>query len=771
MSITIADSKLGLKGLAHWLADREPSVTLKIESGLLGSDLALSPASEHIMPLAWTPYNAALGTRARIIARVRLKSVLDVRAPIFIIGCGRSGTSLLGKLFATHPVVSYFDEPYDRWAAMDPETDFLQLYSRGEHHCLLDASSVTATARRRYKRLMSASAGLTMVEKSSINALRIGYLDALAPEARFVHIVRDGVDVAHSIERIAAVTRRLTFRPALNKWWGVDNVKWTTLSRDGRAGGYYPDEVRLLRTDAQRGAYEWLLSLREVGAWRACLGSRFCELRYQDLIDNPRETLRAVMDSVHMPCPDGWVEQAAALVEPASRRHGPAITLPGQMCADFNSFQEDFQFSGRAIAKASAATEQAATTNGKRPMNSAPRRLQPAASIRVTSVTSLPEARAFAAEWAEFAETAGARSPFTHPDWLMPWAERFLSPSEQIWLLAARRHGQLVGVAPFYRRSWGPGLAHSMELWGTGRHSDLIEVPEILLGQESPRTVARALVTRLCTEVSGWDWATVPLANPLWLEPEWLPRGGEVMVLAKTVRPCVVLPIDQSRPPVKRNLRESLRRARNRLDRSYPGAWSVSCATARPDLISALPDLARLHQDRSHLPGRKRHPNFVAQQADWSFLSAAVTASAERGGASIYRLLAHGDALAALLVLHTRDGTYFSLSGMSPEAWEFSPTTLLQGRAIDDAVALGHRWVNLSTGPDTAKLRWSETLELSAEFVLVPDRLYSRVAFAAFWQASAAAEIVRERNRHRTLPTTHPKLAQPAQTAPGMDLG
>ena len=61
--------------------------------------------------------------------------------------------------------------------------------------------------------------------------------------------------------------------------------------------------------------------------------------------------------------------------------------------------------------------------------------------------------------------------------------------------------------------------------------------------------VARALVTRLCTEASGWDWATVPLEDPLWLEPEWLPAAvghGH----GKTVRPCVVLPIDQSRPPV-----------------------------------------------------------------------------------------------------------------------------------------------------------------------------------------------------------------------------
>jgi hypothetical protein len=231
---------------------------------------------------------------------------------------------------------------------MDPVTDFLQLYSRGEHHCLLRAEAVTATARRRFRRLMSAPPGFTFVEKSPINTLRIGYLDAVAPEARFVHIVRDGIDVTRSIERIAAVTRRMAFRPPLNEWWGVGEAKWTGLVRDGRAAGYYPDEVCQLTTDAQRGAYEWLLSQREVGGWRPRLGSRFVELRYQDLTDDPETTLRTVMDSVGLSCPDSWLEQATARVSPASSSAGTGLALPDQMCDDFNDLQASFGFKGRA---------------------------------------------------------------------------------------------------------------------------------------------------------------------------------------------------------------------------------------------------------------------------------------------------------------------------------------------------------------------------------------------------------------------------------------
>jgi len=383
------------------------------------------------------------------------------------------------------------------------------------------------------------------------------------------------------------------------------------------------------------------------------------------------------------------------------------------------------------------------------------RRLAKADGIHVTRVASLREARVFIPEWANLAETAGARNPFVHPDWLVPWAERFLRPTEQVWLLMARRRGQLVGVAPFYRHSWGRGLAHSMQLWGTGRHSTLIELPQLLLDGEQPRVVARTLVAWLCANTRSWDWAMLPLEDQLWFEPDWLPKEAGVTVLSNTVRPSVVLSISKDRPPtLKRNLRESLRRARNRLERAYPAGWSVSCATDRAELLSALPDLAELHADRSRLAGKKRHRNILRRDADRAFLSVAALAAAERNGVALYRLLIHGQAVAALLVLRTPDCSYLSVSGMSKDAWEFSPTTLLQWHAIDDAVTLGHSWVNLSTGPDTTKLRWSEQLAVNPEFALLPDRPFARMAFGAYWQAAAAAEIVRERHRHRLLPAS-----------------
>jgi CelD/BcsL family acetyltransferase involved in cellulose biosynthesis len=371
------------------------------------------------------------------------------------------------------------------------------------------------------------------------------------------------------------------------------------------------------------------------------------------------------------------------------------------------------------------------------------------ANISVTGITSLAEARAFAPKWAKLAEAAGAKNPFVHPDWMMPWAERSVRSNEQIWLLAAQQNGHLVGVAPFYRRSWGSGLAHSMQPWGTGRNSDLIELPQLLLDQGQPRNVARALVGRLCAEARLWDWALVPLEDSLWFEPDWLPGAGSIIVLTRTVRASVVRHIDASSPPgVKRNIRESVRRAHNRLDRAYPGRWFISRATSRSDILAAFPDLLSLHTARSRIAGKEIHSNVLKKESNSSLLLAVLAASADRGGACIYRLLVDGHAMAALLVLRTAECSYFLLSGMSEPSWEYSPVTLLQSCAIDDAIKLDHRQVNLSTGPDTAKMRWSEHVSVQPEFILVPNRPLSLATFGTYLLASTFAGVGAERSRH-----------------------
>ncbi len=309
---------------------------------------------EFAVPLARSTYYFARSVSTEARARLTPVSAADDFSPVFIVGCGRSGTTLLGELIARHPRVKFICEPYDLWAAVHPATDFLQIYRHGEHHCMLDSRAVTRETRIRFQRVMSPRRGFTLVEKSPVNALRLGFLDAIAPSARFVHIVRDGVEVAQSIERKASGARRMAFGPPLNNWWGISGAKWTALVRDGREAGYYAGEIRHLTADDQRGAYEWLVSVREINAWQSRLGPRLLELRLEDLISEPRKQLKSVVDWLGLlPSDEGWLDEAIQLVRPISNDYKTELTLPGQMRADFNELQESYHFKGRAISEES----------------------------------------------------------------------------------------------------------------------------------------------------------------------------------------------------------------------------------------------------------------------------------------------------------------------------------------------------------------------------------------------------------------------------------
>jgi hypothetical protein len=281
-------------------------------------------------------------------------SVPDPAPMAFIFGCGRSGTTMLGGLFSRHPEVCYLREPGYMWAAIERETDCFNLYHRVQGRCLMDASHVGPEVRARFARVMlrtlRRSGRRLLVEKTPINAMRIEYLDALAPQARYVHIVRDGVDICRSIDRLATHnTYKLGGKPTANQWWGVDESKLEALIRDGVSAGYFSAEAGDLQDHLARGAYEWLVTLLEVDRCRGLLSDRLFEFSYPELTADPAGVLERACRFLGLEAPPPWLDEATKTVGPARRHEGPAVVLPPSMCAAFNAFQQRYGFENRAV--------------------------------------------------------------------------------------------------------------------------------------------------------------------------------------------------------------------------------------------------------------------------------------------------------------------------------------------------------------------------------------------------------------------------------------
>jgi CelD/BcsL family acetyltransferase involved in cellulose biosynthesis len=357
-------------------------------------------------------------------------------------------------------------------------------------------------------------------------------------------------------------------------------------------------------------------------------------------------------------------------------------------------------------------------------------------------------------EWLALFHASGTSNPFAHPEWAIAWARSFVGPSEP-YVLALRDRGELVGVAPFFRRG---RLVTSIRMLGGGRGSQLVEMPQVLAAQGQSRRVLRAVVGYLCERTSAWDWAEISLGpGQGWFEREWIPRhgpGSGCVAMHKQTRAFVVVPLDATwdafRGRLKRNVKESIRRGANRLGRESH-EWRV-VEPHNGDLDSALDTIIALHRARARMTGAEPHSDYFADSREEAFLHDVGGRLHGEGGFIPLLLEVDGRTVAGRLVLETPEAAFFSVSGADPDWWHYNVGTTLLAHSLRREIERARVVANLSDGPDVSKLRWSEQVEYAPSFLLVGERLRSRVAFAAFWHARA--EYMRRNQRHRQLQRT-----------------
>lgn len=118
--------------------------------------------------------------------------------PVVIIGAGRSGTNILRDTLTGLP--SFATWPCDE---INP------IWRQGNLHWPNDELPVERLTTTIRHRIRSAFVKIWkqerkpdfVVEKTCANALRVPFVAAAVPEARFIHIVRDGHDVVRSAQR------------------------------------------------------------------------------------------------------------------------------------------------------------------------------------------------------------------------------------------------------------------------------------------------------------------------------------------------------------------------------------------------------------------------------------------------------------------------------------------------------------------------------------------------------------------------------------------
>jgi glycosyltransferase involved in cell wall biosynthesis len=241
----------------------------------------LAPAaSADSLPTVPPPQRAGWRPR-RLFSRRRAEPDPETAPLPFIVGSPRSGTTLLRLMLDAHPLLT-----------IPPETHFLpdvlgltgagEAVRRAFFHCIVggprwnDFHLSEESFERRLQEIepFDLTRGIHAFyrmygerqhkprwgDKTPGYVLHLRKIAAVLPTARFIHLIRDGRDVAASLRKL---------------WWGPGD-------------------------DIEAQAIDWLWRIREARQ-QAQVCPHYLEIRYEDLVRDPRATLEKVCGFLDLP--------------------------------------------------------------------------------------------------------------------------------------------------------------------------------------------------------------------------------------------------------------------------------------------------------------------------------------------------------------------------------------------------------------------------------------------------------------------------------------
>ena len=244
---------------------------------------------------------------------------------IVIVGAPRSGTNMLRDILCSLDGIS-------TW----PCDEINYIWRHGNIGCTSDEIPVSL-ATPAIKRYINKSFNLiqkktksnVIIEKTCANSLRVPFVDQVIPDAKYIFIVRDGVDVAGSAAMrwkakldLSYIVKKVRYVPLLD-------IPYYALRYLGsRAYKFFSSEQRLsfwgpsyigLNKDLKQHSLDEICALQ----WKHCVDSssesfssmpqdKVIKTSYESFVKNPIIELRKILEFCNIPFDDGSIKKSVA---------------------------------------------------------------------------------------------------------------------------------------------------------------------------------------------------------------------------------------------------------------------------------------------------------------------------------------------------------------------------------------------------------------------------------------------------------------------------
>jgi CelD/BcsL family acetyltransferase involved in cellulose biosynthesis len=311
-----------------------------------------------------------------------------------------------------------------------------------------------------------------------------------------------------------------------------------------------------------------------------------------------------------------------------------------------------------------------------------------------TIIDSLQGLESLRSEWTALYERCPNATPFQSPQWLIPWMRRMYKGGE-IWTLAIREYGELIGFAPIFR--WGVDQ-RTISFLGAG----ISDYGDILFAPGKERECIAAVWDLL--EIRRDRWDRIDLKEL---------RRESGLLEGQSPEVCSVCPVlDLARYPatMDRKHRTDVRRAQNKLQKHAQLQFELA---NEQDLTTKLEEFFRLYELRwgeMETSLRKFHTEVASE-----FLAT--------GSLRLCLLRIDGAAAAAIYAFTEGKTLYFYLSGYDPSLAKSSPGAVLVGWMIERAIEEGMLEADFLRKPEAYKYLWGAQDRVTYKLCLNRDSM------------------------------------------------
>jgi CelD/BcsL family acetyltransferase involved in cellulose biosynthesis len=372
-----------------------------------------------------------------------------------------------------------------------------------------------------------------------------------------------------------------------------------------------------------------------------------------------------------------------------------------------------------------------------------------AVNLDIQLITALAELEQLAPEWDALTSAIAPRIPFATPLWNLLWWQyfhgcgHFVRDQLNAYVFRDAR-GDLIAVAPMMvtqRPAFGPFRTRELQFFGAD--PNMTEIRGIVCRPEHEAAVFARLQQHLLATPHSWHWFS-------WLgirSRESLPAHSAAATEWVEPIPNYYLSLPDSwetfRSGLSRNIKESLRKCYNSLKRDQH-SFTFRIIESPEAAPAALDRFFALHGMRAAADVNVRHNDVFASANARAFLADYALNMAQRGQLRIFQIEIAGQIIATRLGFAFNRSLYLYYSGYDPAWGRYSIMTTVVAETIKWAIENGYETVNLSTGNDVSKTRWSPNTAVFAGAVLRAPTPSARLAFFAYYRVIRNNRLVQK---------------------------